>query len=185
MRLSRIVISIILLTGCGLRAANAELLFTAQWGDNAARVQELSPGYPAQQGTLDSDFFLLYDIILEGCPAGVVYRFDNDRLYAVAISLYVYVETVTGLALVQKLTERLQSMSTAGFQLEKNKVKFDRQTQITHTGQYFSGADTKAFIFAKIWPEEEGRLVIMLEFTDAAHPAAKRLPGIFQDLFRR
>mgnify|MGYP003623321530 FL=1 len=62
---------------------------------------------------------------------------------------------------------------------------FDEQSQITHMGQFFSNENTLAFIFAKIWPEEEGRQVVIMEFCDKHSVNANRMPAYFKDLFTR
>lgn len=187
MRLLRYLIFTIMLTAVAAPNAVAaeDALFYGKWGLNIAQLQELIAQEPLLQGTLVDVEFIQYDIILEGCQGGIIYQFDHDRLYAVSISIYVYVETAQGLALIQTFTERLRAMLPSDTEPQKNITQFDETSQIMHTGQYFEAANTTAFIFAKIWPEEESRQVIIMEFMAADHPAARRLPLTFKDLFSR
>lgn len=187
MRLLRYLIFTIMFTAVAATNAVAEgnSLFLGQWGINIAQLQELTAQEPVMQGTLDDAEFIQYDIILEGCQGGIIYQFDHDRLYAVSISIYVYVETAKSFALIQTFIGRLQAMLKDAAEPQKNETKFDEVTQITHTGKFFSAANTTAFIFAKIWPEDESRQVIIMELMSTDHPAARRLPLTFKDLFSR
>lgn len=172
--------------GLAFRAEAApEYLFVGNWGDSVATVQAKNPGVLERQSRLDNTRLLIYGAFVESRPAGVIYEFADDRLYRVSISIYINLKTITGPALLQTLTERIQAKLGNDLKLEDEKTAFDKSTQITHSGKYFSNENTNAFIFAKTWPEQEGRQIIILDFCDKSNPVAESMPQIFKDLFKR